>query len=99
MIERKKEIMTKKETIKAISEAINESQKRTEEILDAMQSVVFAEMANEGEIKLFDGVTFVGQHKDACIKRNPLTGADVQVEEKTVPKVKWGKACKDALNA
>lgn len=91
--------MTKKETIKAISEVINESQKRTAEILDGIQGVVFAEMAKEGEVKLFDGVTFVGQHKDACVKRNPATGADVQVEEKTVPKVKFGKACKDAVNA
>ena len=91
--------MTKKETIKAISEVINESQKRTAEILDGIQGVVFAEMAKECEVKLFDGVTFVGQHKDACVKRNPATGADVQVEEKTVPKVKFGKACKDAVNA
>lgn len=91
--------MTKKETIKVISEAINESQKRTEEILDAMQEVVFAEMAKEGEIKLFDGITFVGIKKEACIKRNPLTGTNVEVPEKTVPKVKFGKACKDAVNA
>ena len=91
--------MTKKETIKAISEVINESQKRTAEILDGIQGVVFAEMAKEGEVKLFDGVTFVGQHKDACVKRNPATGADVQVEAKTVPKVKFGKAAKDAVNA
>lgn len=91
--------MTKKETIKAISEAINESQKRTAEILDAIQGVVFTEMANEGEVKLFDGVTFIGVHKDACVKRNPATGADVEVAEKTVPKIKFGKAAKDAVNA
>lgn len=91
--------MNKKETIKAISEAINESQKRTAEILDAIQGVVFTSMAAKDEVKLFDGVTFVGVHKDACQKRNPATGTMVDVPAKTVPKVKFGKAAKDAVNA
>lgn len=91
--------MTKKETIKKVSEAINETQKRTEEILDAIQGVVFEGMAAQDEVKLFDGVTFVGVHKDATTARNPMTGEPVDVPAKTVPKVKFGKAAKDAVNA
>lgn len=91
--------MTKNETIKTISEAINETQKRTKEILEAIQSVTYAAMARQEEVKLFEGLTLVGIHKDACIKRNPLTGLDVAVPEKITPKAKFGKAAKDALNS
>ena len=53
----------------------------------------------ENEVKVFDGLTLVGVKKAACVKRNPLTGADVQVPEKIAPKAKFGKALKDAINA
>lgn len=91
--------MTKKETIKKISEAINETQKRTSEILDAIQEVVFEGMAAQDEVKLFDGVTFVGVHKDPTVARNPQTGESIDVPAKTVPKCKFGKAAKEAVNA
>lgn len=90
--------MTKRETIKKISEAINETQKRTTEILDAMQTIVFEGMAAQDEVKLFDGVIFTGVHKDACVKRSPSTGENIDVPEKTVPKVKFGTVCKRAVN-
>ena len=56
-------------------------------------------MAREEEVKIFDGLTLVGVHKDACQKRNPLTGEMVDVAAKTAPKAKFGKAAKDAVNA
>ena len=53
----------------------------------------------EEEVKVFEGLTLVGVHKDACVKRNPLTGEDVKVAAKVAPKCKFGKAAKDAVNA
>ena len=87
--------MNRVETIKAISELTGESQKRTKEILEAVQTVVFEAMKAEDEVKLFDGVTFIGKHKDSRIARNPMDGSAVKVDEKTVPAVKFGKAAKD----
>ena len=91
--------MTKAELIKETSVFTGKTQKEVKEVLDALQSVVYTGMANQEEVKLFDGLTLVGVHKDACVKRNPLTGADVAVPEKIAPKAKFGKAAKDALNA
>ena len=91
--------MTRTEYIKAVAEKAEMTQKATKEILDVMQEVAYAEMAKEEEVKIFDGVTLMGVHKDARIARNPLNGTTVEVPEKTSPKAKFGKACKDALNA
>lgn len=91
--------MNKAELIKAISTEMGKTQKEIKEVLEATQKVVYEEMANEGEVKLFDGLTLVGVHKDATVARNPMDGSSVNVPEKTVPKAKWGKAAKDAVNA
>lgn len=91
--------MTRTEFIKAVAEQAEMTQKAVKEVLEVMQEVVFTEMANEGEVKVFDGITLMGVHKDARVARNPLTGENIEVAAKTAPKCKFGKACKDALNA
>lgn len=75
------------------------TQKDVKAVLEAAQTVAYEAMAKEEEVKVFDGLTLVGVRKSACVKRNPLTGADVKVPEKVAPKAKWGKAAKDAVNA
>lgn len=91
--------MNRTEFVKAVAEATGKSQKEIKEILDAEQTIAYAAMAREEEVKIFDGLTLVGVHKDACQKRNPLTGEMVDVAAKTAPKAKFGKAAKDAVNA
>lgn len=91
--------MNKTEFIKEVATATGFTQKDVKAVLEAAQTVVYAEMAKEEEVKVFDGLTLVGVKKAACVKRNPLTGADVQVPEKIAPKAKFGKALKDAINA
>lgn len=91
--------MNRTDYVKAVATATGYTQKDVKAVLDAAQTVAYETMAKEEEVKVFDGLTLVGVHKDACVKRNPATGANVQVDEKTVPKAKWGKAAKDAVNA
>lgn len=91
--------MNKTEFIKEVATATGFTQKDVKAVLEAAQTVVYAEMAKEEEVKVFDGLTLVGVKKAACVKRNPLTGADVQVPEKIAPKAKFGKTLKDAINA
>lgn len=91
--------MNRTEFVKAVAEATTKTQKEIKEVLDVMQTVAYAEMAKCEEVKLFDGLTLVGVHKDACQKRNPMTGEMVEVAAKNAPKAKFGKACKDAINA
>ena len=68
-----------------------------EDCIDLYHDILNIEQ--DEEVKVFDGLTLVGVKKAACVKRNPLTGADVQVPEKIAPKAKFGKAIKDAINA
>lgn len=91
--------MTKAEFIKAVAEAAELTQKETKRVLEKMQDVAFAAMKEEDEVKLFDGVTLLGVMKEARMARNPMTGEEVEVPAKMAPKCKFGKACKDAINA
>ena len=91
--------MTRTEYVKAVAAVTGFTQKDVKAVLDAAQTVAYETMAKEEEVNVFEGLTLVGVHKDACVKRNPLTGTDVNVPEKTAPKAKFGKAAKDAINA
>ena len=90
--------MNRVEFVKAVATETGYTQKDVKAVIDAAQKVAYETMAKE-EVKIFDGLTLVGVHKDACVKRNPLTGEDVKVAAKVAPKAKWGKAAKDAVNA
>ena len=91
--------MNRTEFIKALSIETGKTQKELKELLDVMQDIIYKEMAAEGEVKLFDGVTLSGVKKEARLARNPQTGETIEVASKVAPKAKFGKACKDALNA
>ena len=90
--------MNRVEFVKAVATETGYTQKDVKAVIDAAQKVAYETMVKE-EVKIFDGLTLVGVHKDACVKRNPLTGEDVKVAAKVAPKAKWGKAAKDAVNA
>lgn len=92
-------MMNRNDYVKAIATETGFTQKDVKAVLEAAQVVAYDAMAKEEEVKVFDGLTLVGQKKPACVKRNPLTGQDVNVPEKIAPKAKWGKAAKDAVNA
>lgn len=99
MMKRRKKEMNRNEYVKAVAEKANLSQKAVKEILEVMQDVAYAEMKKCEEVKIFDGLTLVGVHKEATTARNPMDGSTVNVPAKNVPKAKWGKAAKDAVNA
>ena len=90
--------MNKTEFIKAIATATGFTQKDVKTVLESAQTVVYAEMAKEEEVKVFDGLTLVGVGKPACVKRNPKTGEDVQVPAKIAPKAKFGAVAKRIVN-
>ena len=91
--------MNRTEYVKAIATSTDFTQKDVKAVLDAAQTVAYETMAKEEEVTIFEGLKLIGVKKAACVKRNPLTGADVQVPEKIAPKAKFGKAIKDAINA
>lgn len=90
--------MNRTELVREIATKCGYTQKDVKAVLDAAQTVAYETMAKEEEVKVFDGLTLVGVRKPACVKRNPLTGENVNVPEKVAPKAKFGKAAKDAVN-
>lgn len=92
-------MVNQNEFVKLVATATGYTQKDVKAVLEAAQTVAYEAMAKEEEIKIFNGLTLAGQKKPACVKRNPLTGQDVQVPEKIAPKAKFGKFAKDFINA
>lgn len=88
--------MNKAEFIRAISKKAGKTQEETRKFMDAVQEAAF-ENLKDGEVKLIDGVTLYTVYKEAHEARNPQTGEMIQVEAKYVPRVKLGKAVKDAV--
>lgn len=91
--------MNRTDYVKAVATATGYTQKDVKAVLDAAQTIAYEAMAKEEEVKIFDGLTLTGVRKPACVKRNPLTGKDVNVPEKVAPKAKFGKFAKDSINA
>lgn len=91
--------MNRTDYVKAVAEATGKTQKEIKEVLEAMQTVAYAEMAKCEEVKIFEGLTLLGVHKDATTARNPMDGSIVDVPAKNVPKAKFGTAAKTAVNA
>ena len=90
--------MNRSEFVKAVAAATEKTQKEVKEMLDVMQDIAYGEMAKCEEVKMFDGFALCGVQKEACQKRNPATGAMVDVPAKVVPKAKFGTAAKRIVN-
>ena len=91
--------MNRTEFVKAVATATGYTQKDVKAVLEAAQEVAYGAMAKEEEVTVFEGLKLIGVHKDATTARNPMDGSTVDVPAKTVPKAKWSKAAKDAVNA
>lgn len=90
--------MNKTEFIKEVATKSEMTQKAVKEILEVMQDVAYAEMAAEGKVTVFDGLTLEGVKKPSRIARNPLTGESIEVAEKVAPKAKFGAVAKRVVN-
>lgn len=91
--------MKRTEFVKAVAEKAGMTQKATKEILDVMQEVVYAEMKNGEEVKIFDSVTLLGKEVPEREARNPQTGETIVVPAHLAPKAKFGTGIKGLLKA
>ena len=89
--------MNKAEFYKAVAEKTGMTQKDTRTVFETAQEIMFEAVKNEDEVRMFDGVGFTRVYKNPRTVRNPQTGSSMEVQGKYVPKVKMGKAFKDAV--
>ncbi len=91
--------MTKNEFITAISEKTGYTKKDIRVVVDAMKDIVYSEVTKCHEVKIFDGVTIMGQMKQAAYVAEKIGGEKTKlVPAHVIPKAKFGAALKKAIN-
>ena len=90
--------MNKTELVAAMAEQAELSKKDSEKALKAFIDVVTEELKKGEKIQLVGFGTFEVTERAAREGRNPLTGEKMQIKASKAPKVKAGKALKDAVN-
>lgn len=92
--------MTKSELIQRLAELNPHLTHRdVERIVSTVFDEITAALARGDRVELRGFGAFSVKHRDARTGRNPRTGEQVEVEEKSVPFFKTGKQLRDRLNA
>ena len=86
--------MSKKDTIKKLSEVLDKSQKETQEVFDAFDNFIFEEVCAGNEVPFSFG-KFKKQHVAARKGRNPATGEEIDIEAKDKLVFKGGAKSKN----
>ena len=89
--------MNKSELVSSIAGRTGQSDKDVSAVLDAFQAAVVEAVASGQKVQLPGFLSFESSERAARTGRNPSTGAEIQIAAATVPKVKVGKAFKDAV--
>ena len=90
--------MNKTELIAAIAEKAEISKKDSEKALKAFVDVVTEQLKNDDKVQLVGFGTFEVSKRAAREGRNPQTGKTMKIAACKAPKLKAGKALKDAIN-
>ena len=90
--------MNKTELVAAIAETAEISKKDSEKALKAFIDVVTEQLKKGDKVQLVGFGTFEVSERAAREGRNPQTGKTMKIAACKAPKLKAGKALKDALN-
>jgi len=90
--------MNRTEFTKEFATAAELTIKDTKEILKIMENIILTHIKDEDGVTPMKGMKFYSVHRDERVIRNPQTGEPLNVSEKNLPKVRFGKNVKDALN-
>ncbi len=91
--------MTKSELIQRLAERNPHlTHKDVERIVSTVFEEIAAALARGDRVELRGFGAFAVKHREARTGRNPRTGEQVEVEEKSVPFFKTGKQLRERLN-
>ena len=90
--------MNKAEMIEAIAKSADVSKAAAGRALDATVACIRTSLKKGGTVTLVGFGTFYVSKRAARSGRNPRTGAAIKIKSAKIPKVRPGKALKDALN-
>lgn len=89
--------MKKQDIITAIADKMETTKKEAGIILDVVVDVIKEGIIEDGEVDIPKFVKFTKVHKEATTARNPMTGAEIDVPAKDVPKAKFSSTFKAEL--
>jgi len=89
--------LTKQELIDIVSEKSGLTKKETGSVIDIILDSITETMKRGEKVALVGFGTFEPKMRAARQGRNPATGETIQIEARTVPSFKAGRALKDAL--
>ena len=90
--------MTRKDFIAEVALRVNATKKDIKRIAEVMGEVVRDNIHDENGVSPFNGVTFCVQEKSAHNGFNPSTGEHILISARVVPRVRFGKAFKEAAS-
>jgi nucleoid DNA-binding protein len=96
-LRQEKQVVTKKDIVRTISEEIKMTQLRTKEIVQTTFTAIIEALAEGGRIELRNFGVFEVKRRAPRKARNPRTGAKVFVPEKFVVTFKPGKEMEDRV--
>ncbi len=90
--------MNKAELIDTLSQQVGLAKKQVEDVIDAFEHAVIAQLKAGGEVTLTGFGTFLSRRREARMGVNPQNPTEkIQIPAVTVPKFKAGKTLKDSL--
>lgn len=89
--------MNKGELVKEVAQQAKVSQKTAADVLDAVIESVEKTVAEGKKVTLVGFGTFEARKRGARTGRNPQTGAEIKIAEKTVPVFTAGKKFKEIV--
>lgn len=89
--------MNRNELTAAIAERSGQTPAAVGAVLQALEAVVTDAVKGGDKVTLPGFLTFERAERAARTGRNPATGESIEIAAATVPKVKVGKAFKDAI--
>lgn len=91
--------MNKNELVGAVADKAGMSKADAGSAVEAVFDTITAELKNGGDVRLVGFGNFSVSHRGASKGRNPMTGAEVDIPARNVPKFSAGKGLKDAVNS
>lgn len=92
--------MTKAEIVKEVKERAGlKNQTEARNAINAIESMIMDHITDEDGFTPFAGIKFYTRYRNPRNGRNPSTGESIVIEAGYLPKVKFGKAVRDAVNA
>ena len=90
--------ITKAAFVEAFAQSGDMSKKDAAAALDALSETITDLLKQGNAVTIPHVITLSTRHQEARLGRNPSTGETMQMPEKTVPKSKFARAIKDAIN-